>query len=228
MSKSSARMNSEYTWATKPGTTMVFTLVPVIRRPWTTSGVAKRRVTRRPYGTAMQRGTNMNCVAMTRTVTPPSAPTVVPRLCSANSPDRCSVLGSIRSTLLGGFMSAVSAVNTITPRTAAMSTPTPKAHSNSVPRIRRSRASAACSVTGLPHRSAWKEDEQINRQVAEHQQGDSGAGQDAGAMRHHAHDLRERGLIDLIGDLGRIVGSRSLIGRDHRLAPAAAPQRLRS
>ena len=81
---------------------------------------------------------------------------------------------------------------------------------------------------GLPHRSAWKEDEQINRQVAEHQQGDSGAGQDAGAKRHHAHDLGERGLIDLIGDLGRNVGSRSLIGRDHRLAPTAAPQRLRS
>ena len=58
------RVNSVYTCATKPGTTMVFTLVPVIRRPWMTSGVAKRSVTRRPRGTAMQRGTNMNCVAI--------------------------------------------------------------------------------------------------------------------------------------------------------------------
>ena len=80
----------------------------------------------------------MNCVAMTRTVTLPSGPTVVPRLCSANSPDRCNVLGSIRSTLLGGLMSLVSAVNTIMLSVAAMSTPTPNAHSNSVPRIRRS------------------------------------------------------------------------------------------
>jgi hypothetical protein len=32
----------------------------------------------------------------------------------------------------------------------------------------------------------------------------------------------------LIGDLGRNAGSRTLIGRDHRLAPMAAPQRLRS
>ena len=41
----------------------------------------------------MQRGTNMNCVAMIRAVTRPSGPTVVPRLCSANSPDRCNVFG---------------------------------------------------------------------------------------------------------------------------------------
>ena len=48
---------------------MVLTLVPVISRPWITSGDAKRSVTRRFAGTAMQRGTNMNWVAMTRTVT---------------------------------------------------------------------------------------------------------------------------------------------------------------
>jgi len=50
---------------------------------------------------------------MIRAVTRPSGPTVVPRLCSANSPDRCNVLGSIRSTLLGGLISRVKAVNTI-------------------------------------------------------------------------------------------------------------------
>src|SRR6516164_10659546 len=115
MSRSPVWGNSVYTCATKPGTTMVFTLVPVIRMPWMTSGVVKRRVTRRFCGTEMQRGTNMNCVATTRTVTPPAESTVVPRFCSANSPDRCNVLGSIRSTLLGGLMPLVRAVNTTMP-----------------------------------------------------------------------------------------------------------------
>src|SRR6516165_1479637 len=77
-----------------------------------TSGAAKRSVTGRFCGTAMQRGTNMNWVAMMRAVTLPSAPTLVPKFCSANSPERCSVFGSMRSTLLGGFMFLVSAVNT--------------------------------------------------------------------------------------------------------------------
>ena len=43
------RVNSVCTCATKPGTTMVLTFVPVIRRPWITSGEAKRSVTRRPW-----------------------------------------------------------------------------------------------------------------------------------------------------------------------------------
>ena len=66
------RVNSVCTCATKPGTTMVLTLVPVISRPWITSGEAKRSVTRRFAGTAMHCGTNMNWVAMARTVTLPS------------------------------------------------------------------------------------------------------------------------------------------------------------
>jgi len=40
------------------------------------------------------------------------------------------------STLLGGLISLLRAVNTITLSVAATSTPTPNAHSNSVPRIR--------------------------------------------------------------------------------------------
>ena len=43
------RVNSVCTWATKPGITMVFTLVPVISRPWMTSGDTKRSVTGRPW-----------------------------------------------------------------------------------------------------------------------------------------------------------------------------------
>src|SRR3954452_420371 len=168
-----------------------------------TSGVVKRSVTRRPCGTARQRGTNMNCVAITRTVTLPSAPTVVPRFCSANSPDRCNVLGSIRSTLLGGLMSLVRAVNTIMDKVAAISTPTPKAHSSSVPRIRRSCISGCSSVTASPHCAARKEYEQINQQIAQDEERHRSAGQDARAQRYDLHHAREVRLVDLVGDLER-------------------------
>jgi Tripartite tricarboxylate transporter family receptor len=87
------------------------------------------------------RDTTRNEHELTRTVMLPAESTVVLRFCSANSPDRCKDLGSIRSTLLGGFIPVVKAVNTTMPRIAAMSTPTPSAHSDSVPRIRRSLAS---------------------------------------------------------------------------------------
>ena len=209
-----------YTWATKPGTTMVFTLVPVIEK--TMDDVRASRsagVTRRPYGTAMQRGTNMNWVAMTRTVTPPSAPTVVPKFCSANSPDRCSVLGSIRSTLLGGFMSPGQrrehdhAENRGDEHSDA-ERPQQFGAENS-PLVRFGRLLGH----GLPHRAAREEDEQVNRQIAEHQQGDGGPGQDAGSERHDAHDLGERGFIDFVGDLGRNVSGGEFVARDHRLAP---------
>src|SRR5262249_33657020 len=223
MSRSPPRVNVVYTCETKPGTTMVFTLVPVISRPWTTSGVAKRSVTRRPCGTARQRGTNMNCVAMARTVTPPSAPTVVPRFCSANSPERCSVFGSMCSTLLGGFMSLLSAVNTIMPRTAATSTPTPNAHSNSVPRTRRSCVAACCSLTGLAHGAAWQEDQQVDREVANHQQGNGGPGQHSGSERHDPHHPAERSFVDVISDLGRGGRGGRLIDSGHSTAPLAAP-----
>ena len=129
---------------------MVFTFVPVMSSPWITSGDANRRVTRRFAGTGMQRGTNMNCVAIARTVTLPSFPTVVPRLCSANSPERCSVLGSIRSTLLGGLTLIVSAVNRIMLKEAATKMPTPKDQSSSVRSMRRSCISGWVSDMAQP------------------------------------------------------------------------------
>src|SRR3954447_433532 len=110
----------------------------------------------------MHRGTNVNWVAMTRAVTVPSVSTVVPRLCSVNSPDRCSVLGSIRSTLLGGLMSRVSAVNTMVLRVAATKIPTPTAHSNSVPRIRRSCTSECSSdIPSPPYRAEGKQADRL-------------------------------------------------------------------
>src|SRR6516165_9923203 len=227
MSRSPAWVNSVYTCATKPGTTMVFTLVPVMSRPWTTSGAAKRRVTRRPRGTAMQRGTNMNCVAMTRTVTPPSAPTVVPRFCSANSPDRCSVLGSMSSTLLGGvYVSGERSEHDHAERGG-------NEHADAE-RPQQFGAENASLVSfnrllghGLADTTPRQEDEEIDRQIADHQQGHGEPGHDTGTERHDAHDLRERGFIDLIGYVRRgVVGGR-LISGSHRRAPTScAPANL--
>jgi len=36
--RSPVRVNSVWTWLTKPGTIIVFTFVPVTRTPWITSG----------------------------------------------------------------------------------------------------------------------------------------------------------------------------------------------
>src|SRR6516164_1759415 len=181
---------------------MVLTLVPVIKSPWITSGDAKRSVTRRFDGTAIQRGRNMNCVAMARTVTLPSAATLVPRLCSANSPERCSALGSTRSTLLGGLIPMVSAVNRIVLRAAATNTPTPKAHSSSVRRIHCSCISGGAWDIRLPHTPARNKDEQIDQQVPEHQECDSRSSKHGCAQRYKSHHSRKCCLVNLIACLG--------------------------
>src|SRR6516225_3415793 len=166
-----------------------------------TSGDAKRSVTRRLAGTAMQRGTNMNWVAIARTITLPSLPTAVPRFCSANSPDKCSVFGSIRSTLLGGLMPIFSAVNTIVVRAAAIKTPTPKLHRSSVVRIQRSCASGWVSVMKSAHRPARNEHKDINQKVAGDEQCHGRAGEHGRTEGNLAHDVRERCWVDVIGDL---------------------------
>ena len=188
-----------------------------------TSGEAKRSVTRRSRGTAMQCGTNMNWVAMARTVTLPSAPTVVPRLCSANSPDRCSVLGSMRSTLLGGLMSDGQRRE----HDHAEDGGDEHADAERPQQFGAENSPLVCFGGmvrhGLAHRAARKEDEQVNQQIAEHQQGDGGAGQNAGPERHDAHDLGKRGFIDLVGDFGRSVGGGRLIGTRSSACPTRAP-----
>src|SRR6516164_5226725 len=177
---------------------MVLTLVPVIKSPWITSGDAKRSVTRRFDGTAIQRGRNMNCVAMARTVTLPSAATLVPRLCSANSPERCSALGSTRSTLLGGLTPMVSAVNRIVLRAAATNTPTPKAHSSSVRRIHCSCISGGAWDIRLSYTPARNKDEQIDQQISEHQKCDSRSSKHGCAQRYRSHHARECRFVNLI------------------------------
>ena len=62
-----------------------------------------RNVTGISAGTSMHCGSNEYCCATSRTTTLPSASTAVPRLDSTNSPEMCSVRGSIVSTRDGGI-----------------------------------------------------------------------------------------------------------------------------
>jgi hypothetical protein len=74
---------------------------------------------------------------------------------------------------------------------------------------------------GLAHPTPRKEDEEIDRQIADHQQSHGEPGHDSGAERHDAHDLGERGLIDLIGVFRRSVSGGRLISGSHRRAPTS-------
>src|SRR5215471_21563147 len=74
---------------------------------------------------------------------------------------------------------------------------------------------------GLAHPTSREEDEEIDRQIADHQQGHSDSGYDASPERHDAHDLGQGGFIDLIGAVGRNVSSGRLISSDHRPAPTS-------
>src|SRR5215471_291880 len=121
---------------------------------------------------------------MMRAVTVPSAATSVPRFCSENSPERCRVLGSIRSTLLGGLMLRVSAVNTMMLIVAATRTPTPNAQVNSVPRTQRSCVSRGWSVTALTHNAARQKDKEVNCEITQHHERDRTSRQHGCAKRY--------------------------------------------
>src|ERR671913_62132 len=177
---------------------MVLTLVPVTSRPWRTSGDVNRSVTRLPCGTAMQRGTNINCVATTRAVAVPSLSILVPRLCSANSPDRCRALGSIRSTLLGGFTPIVRAVKITMLSVAAISTPTPNAHRISVHRIRRSCISGCRLDMISPHNTTRNEYQQVNHQVSHNQHRNRCSSHHSGPKRDQTHDFGQSSFINLV------------------------------
>src|SRR5215510_1291879 len=106
--------NRVRTSATKPGTTIVLTLVEGSRKPWITSVLVRRNFTGVSTATFEQSGANPNCPPINRTVSEPSRSCAVPRLLSANSPSRCNVVGSIVSTLLGGEIAWVMPVSTTT------------------------------------------------------------------------------------------------------------------
>src|SRR5271156_3113652 len=102
------------TSATKPGTTIVLTLVSGSRKPCTTSALVSRNFTGVSTGTLTQCGTKSYCSPMSRTVAEPSGSIAVPRLLSTNSPPRWSVSGSITSTLLDGCNPPATPVMTMT------------------------------------------------------------------------------------------------------------------
>src|SRR6266576_4541477 len=107
-------LNRVRTSATNPVTTIVFTLVAGIRKPWITSVLVRRNFTGASTASFTQSGTKAYWSATNRAVSDPSGSCAVPRLLSANSPPRCNVVGSIVSTLLGGEMAWVMPVSTAT------------------------------------------------------------------------------------------------------------------
>src|SRR5262245_33913092 len=118
--------NRVRTSATKPGTTIVLTLVDGSRKPWITSMLVRRNFTGVSAATFVHSGVNPYCPPTNRVVSEPSRSCAVPRLLSANSPPRCNVVGSIVSTLLGGEIAWVMPVSTTTPIiTISIATMTP-------------------------------------------------------------------------------------------------------
>jgi len=78
-------------------------LLPVIRKPCTTSALVVRNVIGVSAGTTMQDGVKEYCWPIPRTVMEPSGSSALPRLLSMNSPRRCKVRGSTISTRLCGI-----------------------------------------------------------------------------------------------------------------------------
>jgi hypothetical protein len=144
MSCSPAFLNVVVNVATNPGMSITFALVVPTMNPCTTSVAVPRKVTGMPAGTTMHCGSNEYCWAMSRTITLPSALSAVPRFDSTNSPDTCSVRGSIVSTREGGIDAQWMPVTIIIKTRTAMMIPTTIAQ-------RRSAATATCSaVTARP------------------------------------------------------------------------------
>ncbi len=64
----------------------------------------------------------------------------------------------------------------------------------------------------LSHGAARQEYEQVDRQIADHQESHRGAGQNTGAKRHGSHRVRKRRFIDLIV-FSRTIGDGRSIDR---------------
>src|ERR1700719_1490322 len=179
------RLKRVRTSATKPGITIVLMLVAGSRKPWITSVLVRRNLTGVSTGTLAQSGTKAYCCAISLTVTDPSGSLAVPRLLSANSPPRCSVVGSMVSTLLGGLSAWVTPVTTIiTIMTASM-----------VPiRMNQCRSVRATSCSGMTPSGSGRssgfsisangpsrhEQKEIEGEPADEEQRDRNAGDDEG------------------------------------------------
>src|SRR5262245_31611978 len=207
------RLKLVRTSATKPGTTMVFTLVAGSRKPWTTSVAVRRNFTGVSTGTCVQSGTKAYCSATILTVTEPSGSTAVPRLLSANSPPRCNVVGSTVSTLLGGFSAWVTPVTTMIAIMAASMMSMVTSQRLSVRAICSSEISPSGSgrVSGLSMVSAngasRHEQEEVEEQPADKEQ----AHRDAGEEERAARALFQRGRNSV-----RVDRHRDIFLRDGR------------
>src|SRR5215471_8002529 len=193
------------TSATKPGITIVFTLVAGSRKPWMTSVLVRRNFTGVSTGTCRQSGTKPYCCAISRTVTEPSGSTAVPRLLSANSPPRCNVVGSTVSTLLGGLSAWVTPVTTMIVIMITSIVAMTASHWFSVRATALSGTipSRSGGCGGLVRASAngpsRHEQEKIEGQPAEEEQANGNAGDDERAARHAFQRRRlrvaQRGVV---------------------------------
>jgi hypothetical protein len=100
----------------------------------------------------------------------------------------------------------VRAVNRIMLSVAAINTPTPNDHSNSVLRIQRSWISGCVSDIGSAHGTAWNEHEDVDQQITGYEQCDRRAREDCGAKRNGAHHARKGRLIDAVSNLRIQIG----------------------
>src|SRR5215471_3376937 len=158
---------------------MVFTLVPAMRNPCTTSGLVARNTTGVSVGTTMHAGTKEYCCASTRTIADPSGCIAVPRFVSMNSPARCKRLASIVSTFDGGCAAQCRLVRVITAKRKATTSATAKVHRRSD----RSTLSMPPALAVSANRASRKEDEHVERKPDREQHRNRRSRQRHGAPR---------------------------------------------
>src|SRR5262245_1871200 len=183
--------NRVRTSATNPGTTMVFTLVPAMRNPCTTSGLVTRNTTRVSAGTTMHCGTKEYCCASTRTIADPSARIAVPRLASMNSPARWRRLASIVSTFEGGWAAQCRPVKMITANRKTTTSATTRAHRRSDGSTPSMEGAFALSVNDASRQEHEHEEGDPDREHRGHRQ----AGQRQGAAGPRGDDLLDLLLV---------------------------------
>src|ERR1700730_10231295 len=133
---------------------------------------------------------------MIRTVTDPSGSTAVPRLLSTNSPWRCSVVGSMTSTLLEGCIASMTPLKTMI---AIMTTSIAAMIMNQRFSVRATTSSGTmpsgsgrrCGYEDCsPNRASRHEQEKIEHQPSDEQKPDTDAGDDVRANRSVTERLR--------------------------------------
>jgi hypothetical protein len=137
----------------------------------------------------------MNWVAITRTVTLPSAATLVPRFCSANSPEsQCFWIDAL------DIAGRVDAHGQSREHDCAQDRRDQHADPERPEQLGPENAPLVHFRLPVGHgsadRAAREEYKEIDQQIAEHQQCDRGPGEHARTPRHLPHHRGERRLID--------------------------------